>query len=125
MSYFFFSLYWDPRDLHLLTHSCPTRRSSYLCAYRSPRHCARSTSRPPPPWSSARRCARLAASPTRAHGPQSDDRHDKSRRHEGTRPKLVRGRSEEHTSELQSLMRTSYALLCVTKKNNTILHYRQ
>src|SRR3546814_9155289 len=28
-------------------------------------------------------------------------------------------RSEEHTSELQSLMRTSYAVLCLKKKNNT------
>src|SRR3546814_7544535 len=28
-------------------------------------------------------------------------------------------RSEEHTSELQSLMRISYAVLCLTKKNNT------
>src|SRR3546814_8212718 len=27
-------------------------------------------------------------------------------------------RSEEHTSELQSLMRTSDAVLCMTKKNN-------
>src|SRR3546814_6554832 len=26
-------------------------------------------------------------------------------------------RSEEHTSELQSLMRTSYAVLCLNKKN--------
>src|SRR3546814_6831788 len=26
------------------------------------------------------------------------------------------GRSEEHTSELQSLMRTSYAVFCLTKK---------
>src|SRR3546814_7536953 len=31
------------------------------------------------------------------------------------------GRSEEHTSELQSLMRISYAVFCLTKKNNT--HY--
>src|SRR3546814_3027952 len=29
----------------------------------------------------------------------------------------VRGRSEEHTSELQSLMRISYAVFCVKKKN--------
>src|SRR3546814_1674620 len=29
------------------------------------------------------------------------------------------GRSEEHTSELQSLMRISYAVLCSKKKNNT------
>src|SRR3546814_8432325 len=33
------------------------------------------------------------------------------------------GRSEEHTSELQSLMRTSYAVFCLKKKktNRTIL----
>src|SRR3546814_6212654 len=30
-------------------------------------------------------------------------------------------RSEEHTSELQSLMRISYAVFCLKKKNNTIL----
>src|SRR3546814_4057602 len=28
-------------------------------------------------------------------------------------------RSEEHTSELQSLMRTSYAVFCLTKKQRT------
>src|SRR3546814_19710199 len=28
-------------------------------------------------------------------------------------------RSEEHTSELQSLMRISYAVFCLTKHNNT------
>src|SRR3546814_5201923 len=31
-----------------------------------------------------------------------------------------RGRSEEHTSELQSLMRISYAVFCLKKKKNTI-----
>src|SRR3546814_2258505 len=30
-----------------------------------------------------------------------------------------RFRSEEHTSELQSLMRISYAVFCLQKKNNT------
>src|SRR3546814_10463310 len=30
----------------------------------------------------------------------------------------LRQRSEEHTSELQSLMRTSYAVLCLQKNNN-------
>src|SRR3546814_1685807 len=30
-------------------------------------------------------------------------------------------RSEEHTSELQSLMRTSYAVFCLKKKTNTII----
>src|SRR3546814_6997668 len=29
-----------------------------------------------------------------------------------------RGRSEEHTSELQSLMRISYAVFCLKKKTN-------
>src|SRR3546814_6622816 len=31
-------------------------------------------------------------------------------------------RSEEHTSELQSLMRISYAAFCLKKKNNTTTH---
>src|SRR3546814_10687929 len=35
---------------------------------------------------------------------------------------LINDRSEEHTSELQSLMRISYAAFCLTKKNNTKLH---
>src|SRR3546814_6804788 len=34
----------------------------------------------------------------------------------GTRQRL---RSEEHTSELQSLMRISYAVFCLKKKTNT------
>src|SRR3546814_2932444 len=32
------------------------------------------------------------------------------------RPELVEARSEEHTSELQSLMRISYAVFCLNKK---------
>src|SRR3546814_5224263 len=32
---------------------------------------------------------------------------------------LVAGRSEEHTSELQSLMRISYAVFCLKKKKNS------
>src|SRR3546814_10596771 len=31
---------------------------------------------------------------------------------------LIRQRSEEHTSELQSLMRTSYAVFCLNKKKH-------
>src|SRR3546814_17845108 len=50
-------------------------------------------------------------------------RHDRARqdlralRQRGARP---RGRSEEHTSELQSLMRISYAVFCLKKKKDTI-----
>src|SRR3546814_1878836 len=32
-------------------------------------------------------------------------------------------RSEEHTSELQSLMRISYAVFCLKKKNKTNISY--
>src|SRR3546814_7548175 len=38
-----------------------------------------------------------------------------ARRHHRVR---VQRRSEEHTSELQSLMRISYAVFCLKKKNN-------
>src|SRR3546814_10639645 len=34
-------------------------------------------------------------------------------------PDFLRRRSEEHTSELQSLMRISYAVFCLKKKNDT------
>src|SRR3546814_9759666 len=34
-----------------------------------------------------------------------------------------RRRSEEHTSELQSLMRNSYAVFCLKKKNNLITEH--
>src|SRR3546814_2292154 len=37
-------------------------------------------------------------------------------------PPSISRRSEEHTSELQSLMRISYAVFCLKKKTNTILH---
>src|SRR3546814_4903772 len=37
---------------------------------------------------------------------------------EGRVADVVRERSEEHTSELQSLMRISYAVFCLKKKKN-------
>src|SRR3546814_9977103 len=44
----------------------------------------------------------------------------------GYRPQLSggigSGRSEEHTSELQSLMRISYAVFCLKKKNKQIIY---
>src|SRR6056297_3867908 len=77
--YFFFKGYGDHRDLHVLTHSFPTRRSSDL-------------SRP-------RRKSRPRFSP------QSDTCAQRTAR-----------RSEEHTSELQSHRRISYAVFCLKKK---------
>src|SRR3546814_1653200 len=45
-----------------------------------------------------------------------------SQNHPQKRPRVCGAggeRSEEHTSELQSLMRISYAVFCLKKKNNT------
>src|SRR3546814_1072788 len=91
---FFFYCYGDHRELHVLTHSFPTRRSSDLL-------------------SSAGMLAAVCARWARALSSSSED----------TRPACTRHpamRSEEHTSELQSLMRISYAVFCLKKKNN---HY--
>src|SRR3546814_9156785 len=47
--------------------------------------------------------------------PHVAERHD---------PDFGSERSEEHTSELQSLMRISYAVFCLKKKTQTITNYR-
>src|SRR3546814_10816185 len=53
-----------------------------------------------------------AAGPTMALGEAA--RHDRP----GTdRPRLENKRSEENTSELQSLMRNAYAVICLKKKH--------
>src|SRR3546814_3777090 len=44
-----------------------------------------------------------------------------ARVHDGRRRHFC-GRSEEHTSELQSLMRISYAVFCLKKKKKHIIH---
>src|SRR3546814_10427846 len=41
----------------------------------------------------------------------------------GSRPAQIALRSEEHTSELQSLMRISYAVFCLKKKIKQNTHY--
>src|SRR3546814_5524569 len=43
----------------------------------------------------------------------------------GGQPRRCLWRSEEHTSELQSLMRISYAVFCLKKKKNEKTHKRQ
>src|SRR3546814_1704671 len=80
--------------------------------------------------------ARLAAAALARRG--ADPARDRGRRHryrrvpdaDGSRPGYRSGaavaaaghrrRSEEHTSELQSLMRSSYAVFCLKKKNTMI-----
>src|SRR3546814_2770064 len=45
-------------------------------------------------------------------------RRSRARYHRKPGPTSHRSRSEEHTSELQSLMCTSYAVFCLKKKNS-------
>src|SRR3546814_1405511 len=75
----------------LLTHSFPTRRSSDLTGQHEPFH---------------REQQRLLRAGTAA---QQQLRRQFHRR-------CGEDRSEEHTSELQSLMRISYAVFCLKKK---------
>src|SRR3546814_17874995 len=99
---FFFEGYGDHRDLHVLTHSCPTRRSSDLCLG----HAARRPCRP----------YRLRMADPPFHRSRGELQ---VRRRQGL---YARVRSEEHTSELQSLMRISYAVFCLKKKKPNHRH---
>src|SRR3546814_6529946 len=71
------------------------------------------------PYTTLFRSGRGAA----GEGPVRDRRGDPRRAGQGLRrlPEEERAglRSEEHTSELQSLMRISYAVFCLKKKKNT------
>src|SRR3546814_6053693 len=66
-----------------------------------------------PPGASAARGARAAV----ADHPGGDARRGlRAPRADPAHPAAGGGRSEEHTSELQSLMRISYAVFCLKKK---------
>src|SRR3546814_2977445 len=103
---FFFSLYVDQRDLHVLTHSVPTRRSSdlhveFVIGAERAIHVHLVVDRLDEFPHRARRGAGRTGRPVKALA---------------DRPANSQGRSEEHTSELQSLMRISYAVFCLKKK---------
>src|SRR3546814_6703955 len=111
--YFFFEVYGDHPDLHVLTPAFPTRRSSDLRRLRdrmailmpSTPFWARSGMQRSLAFSRASGSA-MASCVTSLFCPGC-----------GT---CWSGRSEEHTSELQSLMRISYAVFCLQKnKINT------
>src|SRR3546814_5085691 len=111
--FFFFECSCDHPDLHELTHSLPTRRSSDLGSRHFPRHSYAATARRTgTPWPC---CAvRAAASSPRPREPG---------RRAGWRRRSAR--SEEHTSELQSLMRISYAVFCLKKKQKSRINTKQ
>src|SRR3546814_8265832 len=60
---------------------------------------------------------RSAAGPAPPHAVHGALHARRSRRTPSIETPAHAGRSEEHTSELQSLMRTSYAVFCLKKKN--------
>src|SRR3546814_8445835 len=97
---FFFYGYGDHRDLHVLTHSFPTRRSSDLFLS--------AANRLGTPLGNVEKDFWVCWTLDQLYHERSADQ-----------PRLLfKGgtRSEEHTSELQSLMRISYAVFCLKKK---------
>src|SRR3546814_19087880 len=95
--FLFFECYGQHRDLHVLPHSFPTRRSSDLSSFASD-DSARAVRCDLPA------CGRVSFASGLAR----------------LQIAMYRGcrRSEEHTSELQSLMRISYAVFCLKKKKS-------
>src|SRR3546814_1115258 len=106
----------DPRRLRLLAEDPSAPWATGAAAFRAD---GRPRTPPPPAAARGRRGSAAVQGPGdrdavfRAPGPRRD----------GTLPRrAVRGvfrlalRSEEHTSELQSLMRISYAVFCLKKK---------
>src|SRR3546814_3607962 len=63
-------------------------------------------------------CGRAAAAPALFHNLGDDGKGDLLRRDGADVEAGGRARSEEHTSELQSLMRISYAVFCLKKKKD-------
>src|SRR3546814_9638925 len=60
----------------------------------------------------------LEAADARAEPATAETRHRVDRQHLGLVAAQCGERSEEHTSELQSLMRISYAVFCLKKKTD-------
>src|SRR3546814_2546708 len=74
--------------------------------------------RRPRPDAAGDRQRTRAGAPRSAVGAVRGSRLGQRRRDRGHGPLLRATRSEEHTSELQSLMRISYAVLCLKKKTH-------
>src|SRR3546814_8990938 len=109
-----FQRYGDPRDLNVLTHAFPTRLSSVLIGPEAgfEIHMQPFELNPDMPKGGQNTGERLM----KKYG------FDKPRLQENRKVIAERAaavRSEEHTSELQSLMRNSYAVFCLKKTDTT------
>src|SRR3546814_17643723 len=105
----YFQCYGDHRELHVLTHSYPTRLSSDLVADVELRRLVLAARHLVGVLDQAGRIVREPELDAGLEQPRGEDHHQQ-RRDRGDQ------RSEEHTSELQSLMRISYAVFCLKKK---------
>src|SRR3546814_6579377 len=100
-------------------------RTDTLFPYTTPFRSARRLRRPP---RDAQQGGRRRATGGGGRGRQPRARPHRSRLHhrQGDLAAYIgprrRGRSEEHTSELQSLMRNSYAVFCLKKKTQLTIH---
>src|SRR3546814_1896433 len=93
----------------------PSIGFSCAVALLAPAAAATTQARPPTRRTAAERGLLMAVSPSGKAGARrgscrGNERHER------------RERSEEHTSELQSLMRHSYAVFCLKKKNKDNQH---
>src|SRR3546814_10321798 len=118
--YSFFECYVSHRDLHGRTHSLPTRRAS--ARLRARHHLGADV------VLGENVIALLLGQDRRRVGTgrgilRRVSSHARGVRHGAVlRRGAAAGRSEEHTSELQSLMRISYAVFCLQNKNVKYTH---
>src|SRR3546814_16036497 len=111
---FFFYRYGDHRELHEQTHSFPTRRSSELTGPPDSAGAAMTLLiRPLPRPLRLRSAPSMVSLPAKMRSVPPEPAACGSAQSTSWK----RLRSEEHTSELQSLMRISYAVFCLKKKN--------
>src|SRR3546814_11845380 len=116
-SWFFFYCYGDHRDLHVLPHSFPTHAlpiSGSRVSAGAPLFTIVDASvvwlTVHVPAEQASRIARGSQATFQVEGSSTIGRTSRT---------VSVGRSEEHTSELQSLMRISYAVFCLIKKTKS------
>src|SRR3546814_2087452 len=114
ISFFVFERFGTPRDLHVRTHSVPTRRPSDL------KHGLAAEKAD----AIEQAAAEVAAGRLDGQFPLVIWQTGSGTQSNMNANEVIAGRdhlvrSEEHTSELQSLMRISYAVFCLKKKKNT------